>query len=404
MNGIRFWSKITVQTLGRLCRQRVLLALIAILCLVLPLCLAPAAEAVLSRGVSFSGITLAVVGPEGSKTPEKAERLLASMRDVSEYCQVRAMSHEDALESLERGEITAIVVLPKRFVSGVMNGTNPDLELIVPDDRPFEALLTMWVAQSAADMLSANQSGIYAVLDQYDAAPPAELSRDEVVAQINLRYINWTLSRQEMFRVSEVPTTELLNVGLHYALSLLGYLLLAVVPFFVPVFSGNWITAQRRFRCAGRSWLGFYLCGVAACFAVSFSLLLASQLYLVGGSVLMALWAALTGGVFCAAYAAVCCLLTGNTRSCGVLSFPAALVFLFLGGGILPPVLMPPYLQGLMYASPVTWLRNTMAASAGALEPDRSMAGLLLATSVVLLILGGLLYRRRSVAGKEESA
>lgn len=404
MNGIRFWSNITVRSLGKLCRQRALLAGIALLCLILPLCLAPAAEAALSRGVSFSGITVAVVGPEGSTVPEKAQRLLSSMRDVSEYCQVQAMSRQDALEGLEQEQITAVLVLPERFVSGVMDGTNPDLELIVPDDRPFEALLTLWVAQSAADMLSATQSGIYAVLDQYAQSPPPELSWDETVAQINLRYINWTLSRQEMFRVSAVPTTELPGVGLHYALSLLAYLLLAMVPFFTPVFSGGWLAAQRRYRCAGRGWLGFYLCGVGACFAVVFALLTAAQQCIVRGEPVMMLWASLTGGLFCAAYAAVCCLLTGSSRNCGVLTFPAALAFLFLGGGILPPVLMPRSLQGWMSASPVTWLRNTMAAAGGALDPDRSMALRLLACSGVLLVIGGLLYRRRSMERREEPA
>jgi ABC-2 type transport system permease protein len=175
MNGFRFWSKITVQTLGKLCRQRTLLAGIALLCLILPLCLAPAAEAALSKGVSFSGITLAIVGPEGSSVAEEAEKLLSTMRDVGQYCEVRAMSRQEALDSLEQGQITAIMVLPEGFVSGVMYGTNPDIELIVPDDRPFEALLTLWLGQSASDMLSAVQSGIYAVIDQYNASQDCEL-------------------------------------------------------------------------------------------------------------------------------------------------------------------------------------------------------------------------------------
>ena len=84
MNGFRFWTKITIQTLGKLCRQRMLLAGIVLLCLFLPLCLAPVAESALSQGVSFSGITLAIVGPEGSSVPAEAEKLLSNMRDVSQ--------------------------------------------------------------------------------------------------------------------------------------------------------------------------------------------------------------------------------------------------------------------------------------------------------------------------------
>lgn len=380
-----------------------LLAGIVLLCLFLPLCLAPVAETTLSQGVSFSGITLAIVGPEGSSVPKEAEKLLSNMRDVSQYCQVRAMTMEEALENLEQEQVTAIMVLPEGFVSGVMYGTNPDLELIVPDDRLFEALLTLWVGQSASDMLSAIQSGIYAVIDQYHLSPAPELTQDEVIAQINVRYINWTLNRQGMFRTSSVSATELLPVGLHYGLSLLGYLMLALAPFFTPVFSGKWLSSQKRFRCAKRGWLGFYLCGVGACFAVMFVLFTAAQLLMVKGDLVMTLYAAMAGSLFCAGYTAVCCLITGNTRNCGVLTFPAALVFLFLSGGILPPVLMPPMLQRFMDLSPITWLRNTMAVPGGELYPDQSMAGTLLIWSVILLVIGSLLYRRRSLTGKEDA-
>lgn len=404
MNGLRFWTKITTHTLGKLCRQRMLLAGVALLCLVLPLCLAPAAEAALSKGVSFSGITLAIVGPEDSSVPAEAEKLLSNMRDVSEYCQVRAMSRQEALEGLDDGSITAIMVLPEGFVSGVMYGTNPDLELIVPDNRPFEALLTLWVAQSASDMLSAVQSGIYAVIDQHNASPASTLTQDEVIAQINLRYINWTLNRQGMFRTTSVSATELLPIGLHYGLSLLGYLTLALVPFFTPVFSDKWLRDQKRFRCTKRSWVGFYLCGIGACFALLFTLLTAAQLILVKGNVMQTVCSSAACSLFCAAYAAVCCLITHNTRTCGVLTFPGALVFLFLAGGILPPVLMPPMLQGFMDLSPITWLRNTMAVPGGELYPDQSMAGTLLLWSALLLIIGGLLYCRRTTSGKEDTA
>lgn len=403
MNNFRFWTKITIHTLGKLCRQRMLLAGVVLLCLFLPLCLAPAAQTALSQGVSFSGISLGIVGPEGSSAPAEAEKLMSNMRDVSAYCQVRAMSRQDALDALEDGRITAIIVLPEGFVSGVMYGTNPDLELIVSDDRPFEALLTLWVAQSATDMLSAVQSGIYAVIDQFYSNPVPNLTQDDVIAQINLRYINWTLNRQNMFRTNSVSATELLPVGLHYGLSLLSFLILAAVPFFTPVFSGKWLCAQKRFRSAGRSWIGFYLCGIGACFAVIAALLTAAQLLLVKGDPVETLRSSAVCGLFCAACTAICCLLTGNARNCGVLSFPAALVFLFLSGGILPPVLMPEMLQSFMDLSPITWLRNTMAVPGGQLYPDQSMSGTLLLWSAILLIVGGLLYFRRSVIGKEDA-
>ena len=103
----------------------------------------------------------------------------------------------------------------------------------------------------------------------------------------------------------------------------------------------------------------------------------------------------------CGAFGTVCCLLTANTGSCGMLSFLSALVFLFLGGGVLPPVLLPRTLQKLMVLSPVTWLRSTLAL---AVEEYELSPGYALAAGIaglVLAILGGVLYCRRAEAGED---
>ena len=278
MHNVRFFSKSLGTVLRRLCRKGLVLLLLTCLVVGLPVAIAPAAEQLLSQGVAFSGITMAITAPEGDPVPRLLEDLLPGMEDISQYCRVVAMDRAGALESLEQGDVTAVLSLPEGFVEGILYGENPDVELIVSAEHPLEALLTLWVAQSASDMLSAVQSGIYAVIDQHNASTASNLTQDQVIAQINLRYINWTLNRQSMFRTSSVSATELLPVGLHYGLSLLGYLMLAVVPFFTPIFSGRWLRTQKRFRCTKRSWVGFYLCGIGACFAVIFTLLTTAQL------------------------------------------------------------------------------------------------------------------------------
>ena len=401
MNEFRFWNRITAITLGKLCRQRLLLAGVALLCILLPLCMGPVAENALSRGVSFSGITLAITAPEGDPVPQQLEQILPSMSDISQYCQVRAMEHDEAIDALERGEVTAVLVLPENFVRGVMDGTNPDVGLVVPADRPLESLLTLWIGQSASDMLAAFQSGIYAVLELYTENPPAGLSYQDVVAKINLRYISWMMNRQQMFRLETVSATGQLEVGLHYALSLLAFLALSLAPFFVPVFSGQWIVSQRRFRAAGRGTGLFYAASVSACAMVLFVLLTAARLA-AGGSFLGSIAAGALCALFCAAFGTLCCLLTADTGSCGALAFCCSLVFLALSGGILPPVLMPGVLREWMSYSPVTWLRSALAMADGH-EANVTMIGALVGASILMLIAGRILYGRRGL-GEEASA
>ena len=392
MQGVRYFCRSLQTALTRLCRQRTLLVLLTVLCICLPICLAPAAEALFSQGVSFSGITLAVTAPEGDPVPQLLEEILPSMQDISQYCQVKAMGRAEAEESLRQGDVTAVLVLPEGFVQGILYGENPDVELIVPADRPLEALLTLWVGQSAADMLASFQSGIYAVLELYEACPPEGVSYDQVVSQINLRYINWTLNRQDLFRTEKISVTGSLPIGLHYGLSLLSFLAMALSPVFCRIYDRKWLASQRRFLTAGRRPFGCWLASTAASWFVLFVILSISVTVTVktGFGFVVAVCALCS--LFCAAFSGLCCLITDSTPGCGVLSSLLSLGALSLAGGILPPVMLPQFLQQIMAYSPISWMRSMMAIPAGY---DAQHGWLLMSVSALLLAAGFLLYRMK---------
>jgi len=305
------------------------------------------------------------------------------------------MGESEALDALDRGEVTAVLALPGHFIRGVMWGENPDLRLIVSGDRPLESLLLLWVGQSASDILSAFQSGVYAVLDLYEEAPPPGLDRDQVVFDINLRYIRLALDRGSLFRTREISATGVLPIPLHYALALISYFALAAVPLFVPLYSGSWMKLQRRLRCAGRGTAAGCLSAVTVGAGALF-LLLAPALSLAGGGVTLPLLAAALGmALFCSLFCGVCCLAAGSAAGCGAVSFLIALLSLALAGGIVPPVLLPAGLRRLSALSPVTWLMGLAAWAAGYDPPLSSLAGLLLAGGG-LLGAALILYRRRA--------
>lgn len=399
MREFRFFNNLTRLTLGKLCQQRLLLAGVALLCFLLPMILGPVAESALSQGVSFSGVTLAITGPEGDPVPEQLAQILPNMSDVRQYCNIQAMSQDDALDSLKQGEINAILSLPPDFIQCIMNGTNPDVELIVRGDRPLEALLTFWVGQSASDMLAAFQSGIYAVLELYQESPPDGLSYQQVVTQINLRYVTWMMNRQDMFRTQMISTTEQLPIGTHYGLSLLAYLGLSLAPFFMVVYDAQWVSAQRRFRAMAQGSGIFFSTTFTACWIVEFLLLTVVQLVLLKGSLIASLLSGALCALFCAAFGSFCCLLTSDTGSCGLLAFGSSLVFLVLSGGVLPPVLLPQVLRDLLPCWPITWLRNMLAVSAEDFELLPGTVMVLVASSILMMVLDFLLYQHR---GKSE--
>ena len=381
-------------TLVRLCRQRRLLAGLALLCCLLPLGAGRAADVLLSRGVDFSGVKLALTAPEGDDLPQLLEQFMGDMEDIAQYCTFVALEEGEAMSALRRGEVTAVLMLPGDFIHGVMWGTNPDLRLVVAGDRPLESLLLLWVGQSAGDILAAFQSGVYAVLDLYEESPPPGLTRDQVVLDINLRYIALAMDRNGMFRQSELSATQALPVPLHYALSLTAYFALSAAPLFVPLYSGNWLSFQRRLRGVGRGAAVGYLRGVCAGIPALLLLILPSLLLAGGGDPVPLLGAALLTALFCSLFASLCCLAAESAAGCGLIAFGVSLLSLALAGGIVPPALLPGPVRRLGWLSPVTWLRQLAAWPMG-FQADLSAWVCLALSSAGMAALALILYRRR---------
>lgn len=396
MKTIRFWGTSVIYAWKELCQRRWLLAELVLLCLFLPLCAGPAVQKLLSDGVSFSSITLAITAPEGDPIPGLLEQYMGNMRDVRQYCTFLAMDEAEAAAALEDGEVTAILALPENFIRGVTNGSNPDVRLIVPSDRPLESLLTLWVGQGATDILSALQAGVYAVLDLYEASAPDGLSWNQAMTDINLRYIQWTLNRQNLFSLRQVSATQTLPVQLHYELSVLAYLGLSLAPLFSGIYASRRLTARRRLRSLGRGSLLGYLSDLTACTAVIFLLAAVPVAFLAREAILPALGAAAVFALFCAVFGGLCCLVTVNAASCGGLAFTLALAAMGAAGGILPPVMLPQTLRELSWLSPVAWLRSIAALPAGYPAENR----VLIAAAAAALLMAGLsalLYHRRVV-------
>ena len=382
-------GKLTILTMGKLCRRLGLLAGLVLLCVCLPLLAGRGAEASLSEGISFSGISLALTGPEGDGTAETLAQYLGNMADVSRYCRVEAMSRREAESALAEGRVTAALILPEDLIGRIWRGEDTDLELLVDGDRPLESALTLWVGQSAADLLASVQSGISAVLARYDAAPPPGLDRDRVVGEINLRYVQWTLNRQDLFRTETLLPTGSLPVSLHYGLSLFCFLLLSMAPLWAWCFQGAWPRGLGRLLYVGRSPL-FGFCAAAAACALPIVPVSAAGLAAVGGAV--SIGDAVLYALFFAAHASFWASLTHSEAGCGAASGLAGAALLFLAGGIVPPVLLPPALARLGSWTPIAWMRALASPSLG--HPGRPalcLAGL----SLVLLTAAGALYCRR---------
>ena len=397
MGGFRFFFTLLGLTLRRL--RLLPLAGLVLLCCLLPGLLGTGAEAALSRGAAVSGRQLALTAPEGDGVPAILEKYLNNMEDVRQYCQISAMDYDSALAALEEGRAAAVLALPEGFIRTVQQGGEPEVRLIVDSRRPLEGALALWVGQSASDLLAAVQAGIYAVLDAYDAAPPPGLSRDRVVTEINMQYVQWVLRRHTLFRPESLSPTESLPIAVHYRLSLLWFLVLSLAPLFAWNFQGAWPAAQARLRWAGRSPLWGYAASLAACGLTAAACVFPALALWTGEASLSLAAASLLCGAFFAAYAALCGTATKTAAGCGGLSLLLSLGTLALSGGIVPPALLPEALRRLIPLSPAAWLRSLTAEFLG--FPGMAHSRILLLFSAVLLACMAVPLYSHRVRGQE---
>ncbi len=390
---MKYFFRTTLYAMGRLCRQSWLLAGLALLCFLTPVALGQAVEDSFSQGVAFEGITLALAGEEDDAYLPMARELLGSMEELQRYVTFPVMSQEEALQALEAGSVTAVLAVPDSLVEGILSGENPDVVVYVNEEQPLEGLLLYWVGRSATDLLSAVQAGIYSVERSYAAAPPEGLAKWEMLRDINLVYIGWTLERQSVFETVPLSAVGSMDVKEHYSISLLAWLALSMAPVFCVLLDPKRLAPRRRLRALGYGAAVGYFSDFTACAALLFALVAVPLAVLRGPA---GLWAAIVFALFCGSFGCLCCLLTGNAARCGALSFLVSLGALALSGGIVPPVMLPDTLRRLLYLSPVTWLRDAVP---GHGCPGSSVA-LLLLSLALMTGLSLLLYRRQLDAGE----
>ena len=356
-----------------------LLAVLSMLFLALSLAAGPVAERLLTQGTGFTGLQFAVCVPEGDSTGRLVEELTGRMRDIREYASFQNMRREAAEAALADGDISAVLVLPDDFLGGVLDGTNPDVTLVVSREKPLEAMLAWWVGRSAADLIGASQLGIYAVLD---AVPPEQYG--QAMTEINLRFINTALDRESFFRLKELRPVDAMDMRDHYSLSLLVFLVLASAPAMRPLFADTDIGLRRRLLRLGCGSIFQYSSALCTAFLLLLPMTLIPVLaggWAAAGAVMLALLGA--------AFAGCVCLLSGTAAGCGGIALTASAVLLFLSGGLLPTPLLPEVLQKLGALSPVSALRGLLyAPSAG------DLLNIFLWT-LGLLALGTLLYAAR---------
>lgn len=137
-----------------------------------------------------------------------------SMTDICEVVEVS--SKEEGIKMLEKGELDYYIDVPENFFTGIMDSTNPPLNVYIADSSSFLSYITNEVFFCYARYLGTAQAAIYAGLDtSYELELPDE-ERDRSNIEVNVVLLDRVINKDAY--VEKVDASEIGGFSLkeHY--------------------------------------------------------------------------------------------------------------------------------------------------------------------------------------------
>lgn len=162
------------------------------------------------------------------------------------------MSEKEAVQKLDRGQITAYAVIPEGLVESVMRGENKKITYVTAGgSAEMVSILIRELMESMSTILVETQNSVYGMqrfLREYGMEDQLQQATEE----FDLRYVNLFLDRAEVCEVQEV--------GLANELSLQGYYVCGMLLLFLmlwgiacsPLFAKEDLTFQKFLLARGQ--------------------------------------------------------------------------------------------------------------------------------------------------------
>lgn len=170
----------------------------------------------LSSNEESAPMKVAMVVEDDNKYTRMAISYLLEDESVKNTCSFQEMSQKEAESALIDGSVFAVVVIPKDFLAGVLNGTNLPARIILPkagmnsQSRYFRELI-----ESGASDLATAQAAIYALGDLCMATGIDAITESEDYLNRNL--LLFALRRNTYYGKMELSDTGDLTTVQFYA-------------------------------------------------------------------------------------------------------------------------------------------------------------------------------------------
>lgn len=306
-------------------------------------------------------VSVGVVLPEDDALTRQMMSMVSSLDSVKSLCDFQYVDRETGKEGLQKGELFALMEIPPEMIEGIMDGTNPPVQIRFPKGAGIESRIFRELTEAGSKTLGAAQAAVYAGDElclnygMEDAVHVAE--RD-----LNRILMDYSLPRSSYFRHAQVSAAGDISLPVFYGISVsVLFLLLLAVP--VSSYLLPWSRAMKQKLALGgvgsKSRAAARIAGLAGLF-LAVSVPVSAAAVWKGG--LTPGWGS-AAALFCVCLAAAA-FVVALYQVAGTLLGGIMLLFLavtgqhFLAGGFIPLVFLPEGLKGLAPFMPSTVLMD----------------------------------------------
>lgn len=201
---------------------------------------------------------IGVVVREDDRVTRMALQYVENLESAAQVCHFIQMPEEEGFSALEKGEIAALVVLPEQIVQGIMDGSNPTVDIFFPKNAGLAAMLLRELTESGAGLLRVAQAQIYGA---YDTAAAYGMMEQLSVMETDIDSYNlaFALDRLAVYDTETVSAARQMSVLQYYAASgAVLFLLLSGMALY-PVMRREPLAFRRQLTRQGTGgiWQGF---------------------------------------------------------------------------------------------------------------------------------------------------
>ena len=323
------------------------------------------------------GARIGVVVREENTVTKMALRYVENMESVSQICDFVQVPEEEGFRLLERREIAALVILPEQLVEGIMNGQNPAVDVIFPQNAQLEAMLFRELTESGARLLRVAQAQIYGAADtavEYGLTDRLSVMETEIDSY-NLAF---ALDRLAMYDEETVSATGQMSVLQYYAASgIVLFILLSGMAVY-PVMQQEPPSFQKQLKRQGTGtmwqlfckWMCGFVCMALFCGIALIIIELAGIIRPDIGVIIQSVPVSRRNHYSIGSYIGIMLLvlitvttlirmiysLSGSRTGGILLILLVTVIMIYLSGGFIPSVFLPKIMQSLGDRLPTSYM------------------------------------------------